>query len=113
MNLADVLNRFAWELLWLTAPIAIMMLISLPETSAANILLRRAHRLRKLTGRSDLRSQSEIDQDKMTANEVLFDALIKPWEINLLDPAVVSLYTNDADNVNLQECRHLQPSTQP
>jgi DHA1 family multidrug resistance protein-like MFS transporter len=68
-----------------------MMFMSLPETSAANILLQRARRLRKLTGRSDLKSQSEIDQANLSTREVVFDALIKPWEINLLDPAVVSL----------------------
>jgi DHA1 family multidrug resistance protein-like MFS transporter len=39
-----------WEMLWLSAPIFIMMLLFLPETFQANILLRRAKRLRKLTG---------------------------------------------------------------
>lgn len=85
-----ILDRFAWELLWLTGPICILMFASLPETSAANILLRRARRLRLLTGKINLKSQSEIDQEKMTATEIAFDALIKPWQINILDPAVVS-----------------------
>jgi DHA1 family multidrug resistance protein-like MFS transporter len=67
------------------------MIIALPETSAANILLRRAHRLRKVTGKTNLQSQSEIDQAHMTPREVAFDALIKPWQINALDPAVVRL----------------------
>ncbi|KAE8442608.1 hypothetical protein EG329_003031 [Mollisiaceae sp. DMI_Dod_QoI] len=86
---------FAWEMLWLTAPIWLLMFILLPETSAANILLRRAHRLRKLTGRKDFKSQSEIDQADMTARDIAFDALIKPWQINLLDPAVAftTIYT--------------------
>lgn len=66
-----------------------MMFISLPETSAPNILLRRAHRLRKLTDKMNLRSRSEVDQADMTAGNVAYDALIKPWQINLLDPAVV------------------------
>lgn len=66
------------------------MFVSLPETSAPNILLRRARRLRKLTDKVNLRSQSEIDQAGMTASDVAYDALIKPWQINLLDPAVVS-----------------------
>ncbi|KAH7372210.1 major facilitator superfamily domain-containing protein [Cadophora sp. MPI-SDFR-AT-0126] len=86
---------FAWEELWLSGPICLMMFISLPETSASNILLRRARRLRKLTNRPNLRSQSEIDQADMTAGDVAYDALIKPWQINLLDPAVAftTVYT--------------------
>ena len=65
------------------------MVLALPETSHDNILLRRARRLRKLTGRGDLRSRSEISQGKMRASEIVFYALIKPWQINALDPAVL------------------------
>jgi MFS transporter, DHA1 family, multidrug resistance protein len=70
------------------------MIIALPETSATNILLRRAHRLRKITGKTNLQSQSEIDQAPMTPSEVAFEALIKPLQINALDPAVVSLISH-------------------
>ncbi|KAH7310701.1 major facilitator superfamily domain-containing protein [Stachybotrys elegans] len=80
---------FGWEMMWLSAPICIVMCISMPETSADNILLRRARRLRKVTGRDDLFSQSEINQAHMTAHEITINALIKPWEINILDPAVL------------------------
>ena len=65
------------------------MLISLPETSSSNILLRRARRLRKVTGNGNLFSQSEIDQVGMNAGDIAYEALIKPWQINALDPAVV------------------------
>lgn len=81
---------FAWELLWLSAPICLMMFFFLPETSSPNILLRRANRLRKSDGRANLKSQSEIDQADMSVKEVAVEALIKPWQINALDPAVVS-----------------------
>lgn len=80
-----------WEILWLAAPILLVMVLTLPETSAATILLRRAQRLRQATGNELLRSQSEIDQAKLTVKQMAIDALIKPWEINILDPAV--LYT--------------------
>jgi DHA1 family multidrug resistance protein-like MFS transporter len=66
-----------------------MMLISLPETSSSNILLRRARRLRKVTGNGNLLAQSEIDQVGMNAGDIAYEALIKPWQINALDPAVV------------------------
>ena len=81
---------FAWELIWLSGPICIMMFICLPETSAPNILLRRASRFRKSSGRSNVKSQSEIDQANMSVSDIAFDALVKPWQINALDPAVVS-----------------------
>ena len=66
-----------------------MMFISLPETSADNILLRKARRLRKTTGRNNFLSQSEIDQAGMATKDVVYEALIRPWAINALDPAVV------------------------
>ena len=65
-----------WEMLWLAAPTFILLFLTLPETSGATILLRRAQRLRKLLGRDDLRSQSEIDQKHMNWRQVAFDALI-------------------------------------
>ncbi|KAL1591776.1 hypothetical protein SLS60_011775 [Paraconiothyrium brasiliense] len=84
-----------WELLWLSGPVFLLMLFFLPETSSDLILLRRARRLRKLTGRTDLMAECEIRQQHRNRNEVLYQALIKPWEINILDPAVLftTIYT--------------------
>jgi DHA1 family multidrug resistance protein-like MFS transporter len=85
----------SWELLWLSGPTLILLFFCLPETSTDTILLRRAARLRKLTRRDDLMAQSEINQASMSVKEVAFDALVKPWEINALDPAVLfsTIYT--------------------
>lgn len=69
-----------------------MFLFAYPETSADNILRRRAQRLRKLTGASNIKSKSEIDQENLRASEVAIDALIKPIEIMVKDPAVA--FTN-------------------
>jgi DHA1 family multidrug resistance protein-like MFS transporter len=84
-----------WEMLWIAGPVFLLMFLALPETSSATILLRRAHRLRKATGDANLKSQSEIDQANLSVKEVTFNALVKPWEINILDPAVLysTLYT--------------------
>lgn len=70
------------------------MMFFFPETSAQNILLRRAARLRKLTGNPNLKAQSEIDQAKLSASEVVTISLWRPIQINFLDPAVAftSLY---------------------
>lgn len=80
--------RFTWGLLWLSEPVCLLMLFSLPETPAANIPLRRARRLRIFTGKDNLKSQSDIDQENMISSTVALDALITPWQINLLDLAV-------------------------
>jgi len=66
-----------------------MMILTLPDPSANNILLRRARRLRKITWKDNLISQSEIDQAGMNSSSVAYEALIKPWQINVLDPEVV------------------------
>ncbi|EEU34351.1 uncharacterized protein NECHADRAFT_49951 [Fusarium vanettenii 77-13-4] len=84
-----------YESIWASAPIFILMFLLLPETSGANILLRRAKRLRKLTGNDRFMSQSEIDQRNMKVSSIALDALIKPMEITIKDPAVlfVQVYT--------------------
>lgn len=78
-----------YETLLIAGPTFFVMLFLLPETSGDYILLRRAQRLRKLTGRSDLMAESEIKARDQKPKEVLFQALIKPWEINMKDPAVL------------------------
>ncbi|ORY65023.1 major facilitator superfamily domain-containing protein [Pseudomassariella vexata] len=83
------------EVLWASIPIFIVMFLFLPETSTPNLLLRRAERLRKLTGSNRFMSQSEIDQRDLDRRAVIVDALIKPLEITIKDPAIlfVQLYT--------------------
>ncbi|KAM5529741.1 major facilitator superfamily transporter [Fusarium oxysporum f. sp. phaseoli] len=106
--LAPVISNFSapakgwhwvsWEMLWLSAPILLSFFFFLPETSSATILYYRARRLRKITGNQQYRSQAEIDQakQKMAIKDVLYNAVIKPGEINVLDPAVLfsTIYTS-------------------
>jgi DHA1 family multidrug resistance protein-like MFS transporter len=84
-----------WEIVWMSSPALLLLLTLMPETSSSTILLKRARRLRKLTGDSRLQSQSEIDQRHMSPSAVLIDALIKPLEIMMKDPSIffVNLYT--------------------
>ncbi|KAJ5391367.1 major facilitator superfamily domain-containing protein [Penicillium cosmopolitanum] len=84
-----------FESIWASAPIFILMLLFLPETSSATILLRRAQRLRKVFNDNRLMSQSEIDQRNMRISAIAIDALVKPMEITIKDPAVlfVQIYT--------------------
>jgi len=84
-----------WEILWAAGPAFLVMFMLLPETSTPNILLRRAQRLRKLTGNNRLQAQSEIDQKNLKPTAILVDAIIKPMEITVKDPAIlfVNVYT--------------------
>jgi MFS transporter, DHA1 family, multidrug resistance protein len=84
----------AWEVLWLSGPVFLLLFFFLPETSADTILLRRARRLRKSTGQP-YQAESEARSAHLTVRQVAFDALVKPWEINVLDPAVLfsTVYT--------------------
>jgi len=84
-----------WEMLWMNGPIFLSLFFFLPETSSANILLRRAQRLRKLTGDDNLKSQSEIDQANLTPRDVAVEALWRPFQLMLLDPSIAftAVYT--------------------
>lgn len=86
----------SWELLWLSGPILIGMFFFVPETSAAKILLQRAQRLRKRTGQPFSRSQGEIDQSKLRAREVVFEALWRPIQTMIFDPSIgfTALYSS-------------------
>ncbi|EGR53034.1 uncharacterized protein TRIREDRAFT_2068 [Trichoderma reesei QM6a] len=81
-----------WEVLWICGVMAIFLLALTPETSTPNILLRRAKRLRKLTGNARLQSQSEIDQKHMTGTDVLIAALLRPFEITIKDPSIFFVF---------------------
>ncbi|KAF2457039.1 major facilitator superfamily domain-containing protein [Lineolata rhizophorae] len=76
-----------WEILWMNAPVFIGFFF-MPETFGPTILLKRAKRLRKLTGDDRLKSQSELDQKAMNAREVVVEALWRPIQLALLDPSI-------------------------
>jgi len=81
-----------WSLLWASGFAAIWVTIFLPETLADTILLKRARRLRKLTGNPNLRSHSEIKQAEMTVSEMATEHLLRPFQL-MLEPAVFILNT--------------------
>ncbi|KZP04822.1 MFS general substrate transporter [Athelia psychrophila] len=84
-------NGWKWpiyELMWISGFALIFLAILLPETLAANILLKRARRLRKLTGNSELRSQSEIDQAAISKKDFVYESLVQPF-ILAAEPALL------------------------
>jgi MFS transporter, DHA1 family, multidrug resistance protein len=74
--------------------LVLVMFFLLPETSAANILYKRAKRLRMATGNTRLRSQSEIDTVHHTAKDRP-KALAKEFTLTFTEPIVflMHLYT--------------------
>ncbi|PYI11074.1 MFS general substrate transporter [Aspergillus sclerotiicarbonarius CBS 121057] len=80
-----------WELMWLSGFTLIVLIIFLPETSSSNILYRRARRLRRLTQRSNLRSEPEIAAEGLTARELVMMTLVRPFTLNFLEPMVFLL----------------------
>ncbi|KAJ7484628.1 major facilitator superfamily domain-containing protein [Mycena latifolia] len=67
------------ELLWITSFAVIFLSLFLPETYEPTILLRRAQRLRKLTGNPELRTAAERNEDSLGVREVVYEALVRPF----------------------------------
>lgn len=82
-----------WELAWISGFSSIFLAFFLPETLPDTILLKRARRLRRLTGNERLRSMSEIKQAQMEPAEVAKEYLVRPFQL-MIEPAVmfINLY---------------------
>ena len=80
-----------WELLWLSGFTLVFLFFLLPETSSANILYRRTRRLRKLTGKKNLKCQPEIESEGITAREIVMMILVRPFSLNFTEPMVFLL----------------------
>jgi MFS transporter, DHA1 family, multidrug resistance protein len=62
------------------------MIFFLPESYSPTVLYRRAQRLRKRTGNTNLASQSEIDQKNLTPGKIVREALLKRELLPTLGP---------------------------
>ena len=80
-----------WELLWLSGFALIVVIFFLPETSSANILYRRSRRLRKLTGRNDLKSESELMSEQMSPKDIALMCLVRPFSLTFKEPILFCL----------------------
>ncbi|KAJ7033705.1 major facilitator superfamily domain-containing protein [Mycena alexandri] len=67
------------ELLWITSFAVVFLSLLLPETYEPTILLRRAQRLRKLTGNAELRTTAEREQETKSATSVMYESLVRPF----------------------------------
>jgi DHA1 family multidrug resistance protein-like MFS transporter len=97
-SLGPVLGSFAarakgwrwpiWELAWASGTAFVVLLFWLPETLPDTILLKRARRLRKLTGNDRLRSASEIREAEISSSQIAMEYLVRPFQL-MLEPAVL------------------------
>ncbi|KAJ6590503.1 major facilitator superfamily domain-containing protein [Mycena vulgaris] len=67
------------ELLWITSFAVVFLSLFLPETYEPTILLRRAQRLRKLTGNPELRTATERNEESQSAREIVYESLVRPF----------------------------------
>ncbi|KAJ7709033.1 major facilitator superfamily domain-containing protein [Mycena rosella] len=67
------------ELLWISAFSLVFLCILLPETNGPTILLRRAKRLRALTGNPELKTATERTEESETVGELVYEALVRPF----------------------------------
>jgi len=80
-----------WEMFFASLFTLVLLSFSLPETSKDTILLRKAARLRKITGNDKLRALSEIQQAHLSVSEALFDALIRPITMTFTEPIIIAV----------------------
>lgn len=80
-----------WEIMWLSGFTLVLLVFALPETSSANILYRRARRLRKITGDARFKSESELQGEDMTGKDVVMMALVRPFSLVFTEPIVFAL----------------------
>ncbi|KAJ7498102.1 major facilitator superfamily domain-containing protein [Mycena galericulata] len=69
------------ELLWISGFALAFLAILLPETHGPTILLRRAKRLRALTGNAELRTATERAEEVGGVREVVYEALVRPFTL--------------------------------
>ena len=82
--------RFSgWEMLMASGPIYLLLATTIPETSGPTILHYRAKRIREVTGNTEARTEAELKREHLTVSSLLWYALLKPWEMNIKDPALL------------------------
>lgn len=84
-------NWTIWEIMWLSGACLLLLFFCLPETSSANILLRRARRLRKLTGNPNLIAEPELMGENIRGGDIAKMVLVKPFRLLITEPVVLAL----------------------
>ncbi|KAL9054273.1 MAG: hypothetical protein Q9162_004231 [Coniocarpon cinnabarinum] len=87
-----------WELMWLSAFCLIFLFFFFPETSASNILFRRANRLRAERAKLEsnekqlpLKTEAEIEAEGMSGKEIALMVFVRPFTLSFFEPVVLAL----------------------
>ncbi len=80
-----------WPLLFLGGFTLIILIVFLPETSANNILYRRARRLRKVTGNPHLRTKGELFSATLTGKELAMMIFVRPFQLGLGEAIILAI----------------------
>ncbi|EGV66782.1 hypothetical protein CANTEDRAFT_112221 [Yamadazyma tenuis ATCC 10573] len=80
-----------WLICMLSGIAFVILSWFLPETYEKTLLLRKAERLRKLTGNDKIVSEGEIENQGLTSRQLFIDTLWRPFEIMLFEPIVFSI----------------------
>ena len=80
-----------WELVCVNGPMLLFVFCFLPETSASNILYRRAKKMRQITGNDSLRSEAELRPLNVTGGGILHETIVRPWILCFQEPICLLL----------------------
>lgn len=92
-NWAAEFKGWRWpilELLWLNSFVAVLLILCLPETSAANILYRRTRRLRKAFDDPTLTTEAEIEVEQISKNDLLKMVFVLPFKLGFTEPILLA-----------------------
>ena len=85
-----------WELIWINGAMLVFIFCFLPETSASNILYRRAKRLRRETENDSIRAESELESLDLSRKELVYKTLVRPFVLCFQEPICLLLNTYTA-----------------
>lgn len=82
-----------WALIWINGPMLLLTFCLLPETSASNILYRKAQRLRRSTGNASLKSETELRPQRVGKGSggIIHETLVRPWVLSFQEPICLLL----------------------
>lgn len=80
-----------WELVWINVPMLLFTFCFLPETSASNILYRRAKRMRQSAQNPSFRSEAELRPLNVSGGGLLYETIARPWILCFQEPICLLL----------------------
>jgi DHA1 family multidrug resistance protein-like MFS transporter len=80
-----------WVLMAAAGGVLAIIVLTLPETHAGNILYRRSRRLRAITGKNELKCEAEISAARNSMGKAAWETLIRPFILAFSEPIVFLL----------------------